>query len=78
MKRWWIHYKEKVPVLGSSDEARVENLTGRIPFFPHPLLNFPKKPFNNTEQEFWMHPDLPKDVQNFALAELKNKAINRE
>ena len=35
MEQWWIHHKDKVPLFEDDDKARLEDLTGRIPFsFP--------------------------------------------
>jgi hypothetical protein len=81
MKQWWIHHKEKVPIFGGDDKARVEDLTGRIPLLLRPLLHFAEKPFHEIDQEFWMHRDLAtvgKNVLEFAAEKMENEPQNYE
>jgi hypothetical protein len=81
MKQWWIHHKERVPIFGGDDKARVEDLTGRIPLLLRPLLDFAGKLFHGIEQEFWTHHDLAtirKNVREFAADIMAKEPQNYE
>lgn len=70
MKQWWFHHQGKLPIFkDTSEQDRVEDLTGCIPLLLQPLILWKDQKFCQIEQKFLHHPELvvvKKNIYDFA------------
>ena len=58
MQIWYMHNKERLPIMDDDEKAFIEDLTGCVPLLLNPLLEFGGKLFHDVEKAFLAHPDL--------------------